>query len=303
MIIVVFPSEKGSIMSMQHRLQDPVVRADPWTLFCAECSQKMRVMTATPALEGRETRTYECVCGHSERINVAIHRRRAATAAPSQVSTRDQRSSVKMIAASRSRPRATIRLATIRTTKNRAAPLRPSVRDAMLAAVPSLRAFAISLSGNVDRADDLVQETLLRAMANIDSFQAGTNMSAWLFTILRNLFRSEYRKRRREVEDADGRHVDSLKSPPQQHSQLEFEEFRRALEKLLPDQREALILVGASGFSYDEAAAVCDCAVGTVKSRVHRARARLSTLLSIDSADMFGQDHTTRAVLTGSGRV
>jgi len=111
-------------------------------------------------------------------------------------------------------------LATIRTTKHRANPLRPSVRDAMLAAVPSLRAFAISLSGNIDRADDLVQETLLRAMANIDSFQPGTNMSAWLFTILRNLFRSEYRKRRREVEDADGRHVDSLKSPPQQHSRL-----------------------------------------------------------------------------------
>jgi len=75
--------------------------------------------------------------------------------------------------------------------------MRPSVRDAMLAAVPSLRAFAISLCGNVDRADDLVQETLLRAMANIHSFQPGTNMSAWLFTILRNLFRSEYRKRRR----------------------------------------------------------------------------------------------------------
>jgi len=82
--------------------------------------------------------------------------------------------------------------------------LTPSVRDGLLAAVPSLRAFAISLSGNVDRADDLVQETLLRAMANIDSFQEGTNLSAWLFTILRNLFRSEYRKRRREVEDTDG---------------------------------------------------------------------------------------------------
>jgi hypothetical protein len=195
-------------MSMQHRLQDQVVRADPWTLFCAECSQKMSVMMATPAQEGRETRTYKCVCGHSERINVAIHRRGAASAAASQVSMRDQRSSMKMIAASRSRPRATIRLATIRTTKDRADPLQPSVRDAMLAAVPSLRAFAISLSGNVDRADDLVQETLLRAMANIDSFEPGTNMSAWLFTILRNLFRSEYRKRRREVEDADGRHVD-----------------------------------------------------------------------------------------------
>ena len=171
----------------------------------------------------------------------------------------------------------------------------------MLAAVPGLRAFAISLSGNVDRADDLVQDTLLRAMTNIDSFTAGTNMSAWLFTILRNLFRSQYRKRRREVEDADGRHADSLKAPPQQHSQLEFEEFRRALATLLPDQREALILVGAAGFSHEEAAAICATPVGTIKSRVHRARTRLSVLLSIDSADMFGQDNTTRAVLTGSG--
>ena len=107
--------------------------------------------------------------------------------------------------------------------------LGPSVRDAMLAAVPSLRAFAISLCGNVDRADDLVQETLLRAMANINSFQPGTNMSAWLFTILRNLFRSEYRKRRREVEDTDGSYAESLKSHPEQHSRVEFEEFRVAL--------------------------------------------------------------------------
>src|SRR5512132_4024431 len=197
-----------------------------------------------------------------------------------------------------SRPGAATRLSTIRTTKDRADPLQPSVRDAMLAAVPSLRAFAISLSGNIDRADDLVQDTLLRAMANIDSFTAGTNMSAWLFTILHNLFRSEYRKRRREVEDVDGLHVDSLKSPPQQHSRLEFEEFRRALEKLLPDQREALILVGASGFSYEEAAAICESAVGTIKSRVHRARTRLVELLSIDSADRFGPDQMTRAALT-----
>src|SRR4051812_45449296 len=96
--------------------------------------------------------------------------------------------------------------------------LEPSVRETMLSAIPSLRAFAISLSGNVDRADDLVQETLVRAMANIDSFEPGTNMSAWLFTILRNLFRSEHRKRRREVEDVDGSYVASLKSPSEQHS-------------------------------------------------------------------------------------
>jgi RNA polymerase sigma-70 factor (ECF subfamily) len=178
----------------------------------------------------------------------------------------------------------------------------PAVRDAMLAAVPRLRAFAISLSGNVDRADDLVQEMLLRAIASINSFQPGTNMSAWLFTILRNLFRSEYRKRRREVEDTDGRYAETLKSSPEQHSRLALEEFRVALAKLSPDLREALLLVGASGFSYEEAAAICETPVGTIKSRVNRARMRLSKLLSIDSSDRFGQDYTTRGVLAVRGR-
>jgi RNA polymerase sigma-70 factor (ECF subfamily) len=168
----------------------------------------------------------------------------------------------------------------------------------MLAVVPRLRAFAISLCGNTDRADDLVQETLLRAMAKINSFQPGTNMPAWLFTILRNLFRSEYRKRRREVEDTDGSYTESLRSCPEQQSRVEFEEFRVALGKLPLNQREALILVGASGFSYEEAAATCDCAVGTIKSRVNRARTRLSELLSIKGVDHFGPDHTTRAILS-----
>src|SRR6266566_5972891 len=104
---------------------------------------------------------------------------------------RDQRSSMKMIAASLSRPGATTRLSTTRTTTDRADDASPAVRDAMLAAVPSLRAFAISLSGNVDRADDLVQETLLRAVTNINSFHPGSHMSA---------FRTEYRNRRRKVE-------------------------------------------------------------------------------------------------------
>ena len=178
----------------------------------------------------------------------------------------------------------------------------PALRDTMLAAVPSLRAFGISLCGNVDRADDLVQETLLRALANIQSFQPGTNMSAWLFTILRNLFRSEYRKRRREVEDPDGSYAETLKSQPEQTSRVEFEEFRVALNKLPDDQREALILVGASGFSYEEAAAICDCAVGTIKSRVNRARTRLADLLSIESAEDFGPDQSTRAIMAAGGR-
>jgi len=175
------------------------------------------------------------------------------------------------------------------------------VRDVMLAAVPSLRAFAISLCGNVDRADDLVQEALLRAWANLGSFEPGTNMSAWLFTILRNLFRSEYRKRRREVEDADGSYAESLTSLPNQTSHLELDEFRRALHLLPADQRESLILVGASGFSYEEAAQICGCAVGTIKSRVNRARTRLAEILTIESADDFGPDHQTRAVVGSAG--
>src|SRR3954471_20841351 len=180
-------------------------------------------------------------------------------------------------------------------------PLTDSLRNDILAAVPSLRAFAISLSGNADRADDLVQETLLRALANIDSFQPGSNLPAWLFTILRNLFRSDYRKRRREVEDAEGNYAKTLKTQPSQNAHLEFEEFRAALDKLPQDQREALILVGASGFSYEDAAAICGCAVGTIKSRVNRARSKLSALLYVDGAEDFGPDETVRAVIGGSG--
>lgn len=167
------------------------------------------------------------------------------------------------------------------------------VRKAMLAAVPSLRAFAISLCGNVDRADDLVQDTLLRALAHIDKFEPGSNMPAWLFTILRNHFRSEYRKRRREVEDGEGRYAETLKSQPEQHGQIEFREFREALAKLPSDQREALVLVGASGFSYEEAANICQCALGTIKSRVNRARTNLAETLSLD----FGPDAMNQAVL------
>jgi RNA polymerase sigma-70 factor (ECF subfamily) len=154
--------------------------------------------------------------------------------------------------------------------------LQPSVQDVMLAAIPGLRAFAISLSGNVDRADDLVQGALMRAMAHIDSFTPGTNMQAWLVTILRNLFLEEFRKRRREVEDADGSYEATLKSAPEQHVRLEFKEFVDALASLPLTHREALLLVGASGFSYNDAAAICGTAVGTIKSRVNRARKMLA---------------------------
>jgi RNA polymerase sigma-70 factor (ECF subfamily) len=177
--------------------------------------------------------------------------------------------------------------------------LEPATRDALLAAVPSLRAFAISLTGHYDRADDLVQDTLVRALANIDRFEPGTNLNAWLFTILRNLFHSEFRKRRREVEDADGVHAAKLAAIPEQGGHLDLEDFRNALVKLQPEQREALLLIGASGFSYEETAAICGCAVGTVKSRVNRARTRLAEILGLDdpNADL-GPD---RMILTATG--
>jgi RNA polymerase sigma-70 factor, ECF subfamily len=175
--------------------------------------------------------------------------------------------------------------------------LEPELRDALLAAVPSLRAFAISLSGQVDRADDLVQDTLLRALSYIDRFERGTNLNAWLFTILRNLFHSEYRKRRREVEDPDGSYAGRLKVHPEQGSRLDFEDFRAALAKLPADQREALLLVGASGFAYEEAAQICGCAVGTIKSRVNRARSRLAQLLAVEDVEDLGPDSMTRAAL------
>jgi RNA polymerase sigma-70 factor (ECF subfamily) len=177
----------------------------------------------------------------------------------------------------------------------------PALREALLAAVPSLRAFAISLSGQVDRADDLVQDTLLRALSNLHRFERGTNLNAWLFTILRNLFHSEYRKRRREVEDPEGSYASRLRVQPEQGARLDFEDFRTALAKLPPDQREALLLVGASGFSYEEAANICGCAVGTIKSRVNRARFRLASLLNVDDVEDLGPDSMTRAALQSIG--
>jgi RNA polymerase sigma-70 factor, ECF subfamily len=152
-------------------------------------------------------------------------------------------------------------------------PIEDTLRDQMLAAVPKLRAFAISFTGHRDRADDLVQDTLLRTWANIDKFERGTNLEAWLFTILRNQFHSEFHKRRREMEDANGSYAAKLKTYPEQHGHLDYQDFRTALTKLPHDQGEALLLVGAQGMSYEKAAHVPGVAIGTIKSRVNRARA------------------------------
>jgi len=141
----------------------------------------------------------------------------------------------------------------------------------------------------------------LRAWSHLDSFEPGTNMSAWLFTILRNHFRTEYRKRRREVEDADGGYAERLTAREEQTAHIEFGELREALLKLSADQREALILVGASGFSYEEAAKICNCAVGTIKSRVNRARLRLAEILGVETVQELVQEPEA-PVAASSGR-
>jgi RNA polymerase sigma-70 factor (ECF subfamily) len=138
--------------------------------------------------------------------------------------------------------------------------------------------FAMSLTHDRDKADDLVQDAILRAWGNIDRFERGTNLQAWLFTILRNSFYSDYRKRRHEVEDPEGAYVRCLQVPPERGSGLIIEALRMALARLPPEQCEALILVGANG-SYEAAAGICGVAVGTIKSRVNRARNQLAVLM------------------------
>jgi RNA polymerase sigma-70 factor (ECF subfamily) len=164
-------------------------------------------------------------------------------------------------------------LASISTCLARAEP-----ESDLLKALPKLRAYANSLCRSSERADDLVQEALVKALANIDTFVPGSNMIAWLYAILRNGFYSEYRKRRREVEDGEGRNAALLRSFPAQEDHLYLLDVHDALTRLTPEHREALMLI-VSGLSYDEAAVLCRCAAGTVKSRVSRARDRLAQML------------------------
>ena len=170
-------------------------------------------------------------------------------------------------------------------------------KDGLLTAIPNLRAFAISLCGTADKADDLVQETLVRAWDKQASFQPGTNLRAWLFTILRNEFYSQMRKRGREVSDADGALTVAMATHPEQAGKLDMQDFQAALAELPDDQREAIILIGATGLSYEEAAEICDCAVGTVKSRVSRARKRLSELLGVSDSSEYDPDGVSTHVM------
>jgi RNA polymerase sigma-70 factor (ECF subfamily) len=174
----------------------------------------------------------------------------------------------------------------------------PDPRGEIVDHLPALRAFALSLTREGASADDLVQDTIVKAWTHIDKFQPGTNLRAWLFTILRNTFYSARRKTRREVSDSDGIHAARQATRPEHDGRLALNDFRRAFEQLPDEQREALILVGASGFSYEEAAGMTGVAVGTVKSRANRGRRRLAELLKIENGeDLDMTDRATLAVM------
>jgi len=167
------------------------------------------------------------------------------------------------------------------------------VKPELIAHIPRLRAFALSFCANPDQADDLVQETLVKAWTHRDSFTEGTNLMAWLFTILRNAYFSQYRKRKREVPDIDGMYSSRLAVAPGQTSHIEMLELRVALARLPDNQREALLLACAAGHSYAEVAQICGCATGTIKSRVNRARRALAEMLGIEPGPEICEDRAT----------
>lgn len=172
-------------------------------------------------------------------------------------------------------------------------------RNELLAAMPVLRRYARSLTDRHDRIDDLVQETLMRAWSHRISFRAGTNLEAWLVTILKNEFCTYLRKARHEVEDPDGLYARDCAVLPNQYYHVELTALNAALSKLPDGQKKALSLVVLSGFPYAKAAKACHVKVGTVKSRIKRARERLAQLLETEGSHDFGSDTAVQGVVAG----
>jgi len=172
-----------------------------------------------------------------------------------------------------------------------------SWREDVVALIPALRAFAWSLCHNASDADDLVQDTLTKAWTHKDRFEPGTNLRAWMFTILRNTYYTAAIRRRREVSDETGKYAATLISAASQDWSVALHALQAALQQLPLEHREALILVGAAGMTYEEAAEICGCALGTIKSRVNRARVRLLKIMDAEQAsDTFGSADLTSAL-------
>ncbi len=173
-----------------------------------------------------------------------------------------------------------------------------SFRDELVAEMANLRAFAVSLCESAVVADGLVQEALVRAWSKWDKFQPGTSLRAWLFTILRNIYYSNQRRSVREVQDSDGAFAQRLVVLGDQESHVDLEDFRKAPTRLSAERREVLILVAAAGVSYEEAATICGVEVGTIKSRLSRARTQLVALLGWDPRIEARAERKTRRAVT-----
>lgn len=177
-------------------------------------------------------------------------------------------------------------------------------RDELVDHLGPMRAFALNLTRNTALADDIVQDALVKAWTKIDTFEVGTNMRAWLFTIIRNTYYSHHRRTRREVEDIDGAYSANLAQKPDHDGRLQLLDFEAAFTQLNDEQREALTLVGAEGFSYEDAAAMCGVAVGTIKSRVNRGRSRLASLMGLsDGESLEMTDPVTSGIISGQRNV
>jgi RNA polymerase sigma-70 factor (ECF subfamily) len=175
----------------------------------------------------------------------------------------------------------------------------------LVALIPHLRAFARTLTGDPTAADDLAQDAMIKAWDARASYQMGTNMKAWTFMILRNQFYSEKRRSWRQTQldqEAAERTLVAVDDP---ESPVALDELRLGLGMLPPEQREALILVGAGGFAYEEAAEICGCAVGTVKSRVSRARRALQGILEVGAYTRDGRSagDAMRSILADAERL
>jgi len=179
-----------------------------------------------------------------------------------------------------------------------AGPDRPKMTDTarddvfktgLVALIPQLRAFARTLTGDPTAADDLAQDAMIKAWDARASFEIGTNMKAWTFMILRNQFYSEKRRSWRQTQLDQESAERTLVAVDDPSAPIALDELRLGLAMLPSEQREALVLVGAGGFAYEEAAAICGCAVGTVKSRVSRARRALQLILEHGAYDRDGK--------------
>jgi RNA polymerase sigma-70 factor (ECF subfamily) len=178
-------------------------------------------------------------------------------------------------------------------------------KNELVALIPHLRAFARTLTGEPSAADDLAQDAMMKAWDARASFQMGTNMKAWTFMILRNQFYSDKRRSWRQIQldqEAAERTLIAVDNP---EAPVALDELRLGLGMLPPEQREALILVGAGGFAYEEAAEICGCAVGTVKSRVSRARRALHAILDDGAYERDGGSagDAMRAILADAERL